>query len=92
MEQRLDNPAFRGGVLNGLQVPQTVDITPRHMLNFYERSLHVVPLGSGPSWQRPVGVWQISLRERCFKPFVMGQGGGDEQPHSVGLMNMHSIT
>ena len=62
------NPDFKGGVLNG-QVPQPViwdDITLRIMFNFYERSLHIIPLGSEPSEKRPVGLWKFSLWERIF--------------------------
>ena len=36
------------------------------MFNFYERSLHIVPLGSEPSEKRPVGLWKFSLWERIF--------------------------
>ena len=68
MEQSLNDPAFKGGVLSG-QVPQTIiwdDITLRIMFNFYERSLHIIPLGSEPSEKRPVGLWKFSLWEQIF--------------------------
>jgi hypothetical protein len=68
LEQRLDDPALKGGVLNR-QVPQTViwdDITLKIMFDVYERSLHIVPLGSEPSGKRLVSLWQPFLWEWIF--------------------------